>query len=341
MYKLIGAGAEEILAKGAGSVAALRPILNARQEQMVAQGFAINATLRKDEWELVDTRVNDVLRERLTIVDDLRGKGLVTPVSIGTLLRVTERLDDMDDAGISFDGETPSSKDRPNFSRNVIPIPVISKDFTLNWRQLEASRTRGDALDVTGAMLATRRVRDRLQELITNGYGVGPGTNPTSGTDGQSIPGLTTAAGRIQVTLDTDWDESNADIIGDVKRMLEAAYAQNLFGPFFIYVPKNYWATLQDDYTALKGDKTYVQRILDFVDIEAVRPLDALADDNVVMVQMTEDVLDLSEAQVVTTVQWEKNPFVTNFRVLSIAGPQIKSIQTAAGDTVNGIVHLA
>jgi hypothetical protein len=56
---------------------------------------------------------------------------------------------------------------------------------------------------------------------------------------------------------------------------------------------------------------------------------------------MTRDVIDLSEAQAITTVQWEKNPFVTNFRVLTVAGPHIKKIQTEAGDTIHGIIHLS
>lgn len=334
MYHLIGA--DEIRAKGIVSAAQLRPVLSENVNPLVT-----NATLRKDEWEMVDSRVNDVMRERLTIVDDLRARNLVTTVSLGTILRVTERLDDMDAADVSYDGDTSPTDDKPNYSRQVIPVPVISKGFKISWRQLEASRTRGETLDVTAAGLATRKVRDQLQEIITNGFGKGPGANPSSGTDGQSIPGLTTAANRIQVTLSTAWDLSGADITGDVLRMLEAAYANNLFGPFYLYVPKNYWAVIQDDYSTQKGDRTFMERILAFVDIAQIRPLDALADDNVLLVQMTEDVIDLTEAQAVTTVQWDKNPFVTMFRVLEVGGPHIKSIQTAAGDTINGIVHLS
>lgn len=338
-FKLIGA--EDIIAKGVGSLAQLRPVLTAHQEQQALQGMAVNATLRKDEWEMVDTRVNDVMRERLTIVDDLRAAGLVTPVGLGTILRVTERVSDFDAAELSFDGDTAPQKDRPNFLRNVVPVPVLSKDFSINWRQLEASRTRGEPLDVTAAGIAARKVRDRLQALVANGYAMGPGTNPSNGTDGQSIPGLTNAPNRLTLTLGTDWDDSGADIVGDVLRMLETAYASNLFGPFHLYVPKNYWAVLQEDYSTQKGERTFIQRILAFEDIAQVRPLDALADDNVVLVQMTEDVIDLSEAQAITTVQWEKSPFVTNFRVMTIAGPHIKSIETSAGNTINGIVHLS
>ncbi len=326
MYRLIGA--DDLLAKGVTNFTHLRPVLADNASHVVE-----NATLRKDEWETIDARVNDVMRERLTIVDDLRAKGLVTSVGLGTILRITERLEDFDDAEVSFDGDTAPRRDRPSYLRDTIAVPVVAKDFQINWRQLEASRTRGDPLDTTAAAIAARKVRDKMQDLFVNGLD----NDPAAG----SIPGLVNATNRQTVSLATDWDASGATIVDDVLRMLEAAYAVNLFGPFFLYVPKNYWGTLQDDYSTAKGDRTYMERILAFVDVEAVRPLDTLADDNVLLVQMTEDVLDMSEAQAITTIQWEKNPLVTNFRVLAVGGPHIKSMERQGGTTIHGIIHLS
>jgi uncharacterized linocin/CFP29 family protein len=331
IYKLLGA--EDLLKKGVSDFAQLRPVLAENTNPLVG-----NATLRKDEWETIDARVNDVMRERLTIVDDLRMRGLVSSMSIGTILRVTERLSDFDSAEVSFDGDTAPQRDRPDFKRDVIPVPVVSKDFKLNWRQLEASRSRGDPLDTTAAALAARKVRDQLQNLFVNGFSRGPGTNPPNGTDAQSIPGITNHANRLTFNIG-DWTAASPPVIADVQGMLNEAYTNNFFGPFYLYVPKNYWAPLQRDYNDAKGEKTYIQRIVDFEDIEAVRPLDTLPSSVVCLVQMTEDVIELSEAQAPTTVQWEKNPFVQLFRVLAVAGPHIKNSETSAGATKVGIVH--
>lgn len=331
MIKLIGG--DDLLQRGVTNMAMLRPVLagNASSEEMLAG----NATLRKDEWERVDERVNAVMRERLTIADDLRSRGLVQPVSLGTILRVTERIEDFDSAELSFDGDTSPQRDRPSYLRDVRPIPVISKDFSISWRQLDASRQRGEPLDTTAAELAARKVRDKIQSLITLGHGAGP--------DGNSIPGLTNATNRLTVTLSASWTTSGTPI-ADVENCLETAYNNNLFGPFVLYVPKNWWAAIQGDYETSGGaviNRTIMERILAFTDIESIKPLDSLPDDEAVLVQMTRDVLDLSEAQAITTVQWQKNPFVTNFRVLAVVGPHIKSIETDAGDTINGIVHLS
>lgn len=320
----------DLLARGVSNLATLRPILAGNEELTLAS----HATLRKDEWETIDERVNEVLRERLTVLDDLRDRGLVQPVSLGTILRVTERLEDFDEAEVSFDGDAAPRRDRPSFLKDVRPVPVIHKDFQIPWRQLEASRERGEPLDMTAAEQATRKVRDRIQALITLGKTAG-------GPEGGGIPGLTTAANRIQVSLANVWDGASGDPRADALRMLEAAYANNLHGPFGLYVPKNYWATIQDDYNENKGDRTHLERLLAFEDVEFVHPLDALPDDNVILLQLTRDVIDYSEAQAVTTVQWQKNPFVTNFRVLAVGGPQIKTQETDADTSVNGIIHLS
>lgn len=330
---------DDLIKRGVIDLRALRPVLSIH-----ADPFAANATLRKDEWEKIDDRVNQVMRERLTIADDMRSRGLVQNVSLGTFLRVTERLKDFGAADISFHGDVKPSEDRVGFDKDTIPVPVISKDFQIDWRELDASRTRGDALDVTAAEQAARKVRDSLQDLITNGLAAG-GPQATGG----GIPGLTTASNRITMDLVTAWDNSGANPVEDVRDMLALAYGKNFFGPFVLYVPKNYWAAIQADQTAnLSGGaqailpRTWIERINAFEDIQAVRPNDSLADDNVVLVQMTREVLDLTEAQAVTTVQWEKNPFTTLFRVLMVGGPQIKNITTTAsgGSTKHGIVHL-
>jgi uncharacterized linocin/CFP29 family protein len=333
-YTLLGAS--DLIGKGVDDLTRLRPVLGINEDPMAG-----NATLRKDEWERIDDRVNEVMRERLSIVDDLRARGLVTPVSLGTILRVTERVTDMDPAEVSYDGDTSPTLDRPEFKRDVIPVPVISRDFTMNWRQLDSSRKRGDPLDVTAAAIAARKVRDKIQDLFANGFNSGPGTNPSNATDGQSIPGLVTAAGRLTISGATAlWSGATPDIIGDTLKMLTTAYNSNLFGPFFMYVSKDYWAPIQNDYSTAKGDRTFMERILAFADIQAVRPLDTLPAATALLLQMTQDIIDVTIAQDVTTVQWEKNPFVQNFRVLMVGGPQIKSVETSLGTTVNGIVQL-
>jgi uncharacterized linocin/CFP29 family protein len=326
---------QDLIARGLYSLEGMRPVL--ADNAILHPNFANNATLRHEEWLRVDERVNRVLRDRLTVIDDLRGHGLIEPISVGTIIRRTERLQDFGEAQLTYDGNTPPQGDRVSFLGDDRPVPVISKDFVVNWRELIASRERGEALDTTGAEQAARRVRDRMQALVTLGVATG-------GPNGGGIPGLLTAANRLTVSIGVAWDASGGTPVDDVERMLAEAYSNNLFGPFVVYVPKGYWATVQGDYETSGGaviNRTIMQRILDFSEVEAVRPLDALTADNVVMVQMTRDVMDYSEAQAPTTVQWQINPWLTQFRVIAVGGPHIKTLEVSGGSPINGIVHLS
>lgn len=313
-----------------GDIALCRPVLAANQ---TAMGLATNATLREDEWELIDDRVNRVFRERLTGMDDLRARGLTTQLNIGTTIRKTERVSDITDAVLTMDGDTGVEEDRLSYTSETTPVPIAASDFRYGLRDLDASRVRGEALDTTHAEQSSRKVADRMEDLLFNGQS-------NFGPNGNGIDGYTSAANRLTVTLSNNWDTSSGTPVEDVESMLQTAYNNNLFGPFVLYVPKNYWATIQDDYKA-ESETTFRERFLQFVDIDAVRPGDKLSDDNVVMVQMSRDVVDLSVAQNVTTIQWEKNPMVTKFRVWAAMGPHIKTSEQPDGTKTNGIIHLS
>ena len=161
-----------------------------------------------------------------------------------------------------------------------------TKDWSLNRRQLEASRTRGEPLSTSQIAIATRIVADSLEDALFNGV-----TNLV--VDGRQIYGYTNHPGRNTVSLSgSGWATvAGRDIIGDTKNMLQAAYDDNRFGPFTMYVAKDIWAEIQMDYSTEKGDATFMERILAFSDISSVKAGDSLPEGNVVLVQMTEDVV--------------------------------------------------
>lgn len=330
--------ADRALLEAAQSGAGMRPVHNGSLAQAISQArdLTVNATLRKDEWERIDERVNEEGRLRLTVFDRFRSAGLTESVSVGDIERVTERLDAFTEAQIHYDGEAAAEgdMDRANYETDRRAIPIVSHGFNIGFRQLASSSRRGSSLQVDSAGLAARAVTYKMEDLITNGQATG-------GPSGSGIPGLTTAANALDVSLGTNWDASGSDITGDVERMLDTAYNGYFSGPFDLHVPKNYWATLQGDYSTQKGDRTYMERILAYDDIQIVVKNQALADDNVLLVQMTRDVMDISVAQMLTTWQWQKTPGATKFRVLMIGGPHIKSVQGEDGTTRNGIIHLS
>jgi len=237
----------------------------------------------------------------------------------------------MEDAHISMAGETRGENDRPEFDLNYLPLPIIHKPFQINIRNLNASREVGQSLDTTMAEQAARKVAEKIEEILFTGasaFTYGGGT----------IRGYTDHPNRNTVSLTGNWDESaqsGEDILADVLSMKQAAIDDRHYGPFMLYVPTNYDATLDGDFKS-NSDKTIRQRIREVDQIIDVKVADKLTDDNVILVQMTSDVVRMVEGLNVTTVEWQsEGGMIFHFKVMAIMIPQIRADQ----DDRSGLIH--
>jgi uncharacterized linocin/CFP29 family protein len=242
-----------------------------------------------------------------------------------------ERSGDMTAPEINMDGATEDAKDRVTFDQVGVPIPVYSKSFTIFERQLLASRTRGESLDTTQLEICGELIAQELEKSLFNGV---------SGIeiDGSKIYGYTNHPERNTVSLaGSGWaTASGRSVVNDTVNMLQAMYDDNRMGPFTMYVAKNIWVQLQTDYTAHGGsNETFVQRILSFNEIVAVKAGNTLAAGNVVLVELSKKTVDLAVAQDVVNVQWSTNPLAHNFKVYCAMSARVKSDK----DGKCGIVH--
>lgn len=309
-------------------------------KRFAASGFNVKVLrtldlLRKDEWIRVDEAVVRVARSNLGAVTDLRNAGLVRNLgSIGVMLDQFEKVTEIDEAEQNMTGIAPGQRDLPEYTLATVPIPVTFRDFQVNIRVLEASRTRGAAMDTVTAEMCTRRVTEKLDDMVFNGSVIQ--------VDGATILGYTTHGDRVTGTL-TDsagegWLPSAArNIIGDVVAMISSLEAINYRGPYILYVPVNYKSELREDYSTAKGDRTFEERILAIEEIQKVSSTVSLTAE-VVLVQMTSDVVDLSVGQDITTVEWdEMGGLVSNFKIMAAMAPRVKS--SAIDET--GIAHFS
>ena len=277
-----------------------------------------------------DDAILKITRERFMGIADLRSRGLVRNLGgLGVILSNYERQGDMTKADVSMDGLTKTQNDRVTFDQVSVPIPIFHKNFTLNERHLLASRTRGEALDTTQAEIATRIVAEKMEDALFNGL-------PGLVVDGKTVYGYTTHPDRNTGTLTSNWSTANgAGIIDDLLLMIQQAYDELMYGPFTLYIAKNIAAHLHEDYSADKGNNTIMQRIMAIPEISDVKVSPNLADNSVVMVQMTSDVVDLAVAQDITNLQWSTDPMNTHFKVFTAAAPRIKSEK----DGRSGVFH--
>lgn len=305
---------------------------------MNVNALRTNATLRKDEWELLDKRVIEIARERLNAVSDLFSAGLTfnVPNALGTTIVQHQTRSEMIAAQVSMDGVTQAPSDRVTFSLVSTPLPIIHHDFQIGIRELAASRNGGIPLDTTQAEEASRQVSETIEGLLCNG--LTSGDTLGFGTDNARIFGYTNRTSRNTVTLTGNWDESaqdGEDIVADVIAMIQANHNDRMFGPYNLYIPTNYWVELQKDFKT-NSDKTILQRISEISGINSIKPLDKLTDDNVLLVQMTRDVVDMAVGMQTTVISWEgQGGMVLYFKVMAIMVPRIKLDH----DGRSGVVH--
>lgn len=292
-----------------------------------------NATLRRDEWKVIDDAVSIAARQRMRLISDLRGAGLTynIPNGMGKTVLESARMGDITPATISMDPARKSEADRPEFDIINLPLPIIHKDFMFTARQIAVSRNQGSPLDTTTAELASRRVMEEAEKLSL-------GTSGTYSYGGGTVYGLINFPGRLTLTLsdptDSGWIPN--DTVKDLMAMRQKSQDKLNFGPWVLYTSPGWDLYMDQDYSTAKGDNTLRDRIRSLNGISDIRTLDFLPGLQLVLVQLTSDNIRLVTGMDVTTLQWETNGGMeVNFKVMAMIVPQVR----ADIDGNTGIVH--
>ena len=352
----VGALANQIMANGSMNFGRMRPFVaeDGNSYMTVYKGgdpkeasnwatiqTNATATLRRDEWKQLDQALLDVSRYRLGGVQDLIDNGLVYNLgnAMGTTVLEWHDVSDAMEASLTMDGVTRSNGDRVVFQHNYLPIPIIHVDYEINARVLAASRSLGNPLDTTSAERAARKVNEKLENMLFTDttYSFGEKDARTNNT----IYSYVNHPDRNTVNLSINWNGSAmtaAGILQDVLEMKQASINSYHYGPWMLYIPTAYETVLDDDYDTQTPGTTIRERILKIAGIRGIKVIDSLASNNVLLVQMTPDVVRLVQGLPLQNVEWNtEGGMVTKFKVMSIAVPQIRSDQ----NNKSGVVHLA
>ena len=280
------------------------------------------ATLRKEDWIKLDEVIVPAAKARLKLVADLRGAGLEYGLNgMGYTVLQTERMGDIGDASISMDGLREGTNDRPEFDLINLPLPIIHKDFSFSARQIAASRNGQTPLDTSMAELAARKVAEEAEKLA-----IGVASSYTFG--GGTIYGLINYTGRLlaDITAPTESGWTPATLVTEVLTMIQTAQDAYHYGPYMLYMGSSWNQYLDRDYNAAYQTGTLRSRLKMIENLSDVRTLDYLTGFNVVLVQMSSDVVREVVGMDITTVQWETNGgMLINFKVMAILVPQVRA----------------
>lgn len=341
-----GASVAQNLLAHNGDVGCLRPYLDSdgraymtvmeKGVPTVVPVINATATLRKDDWKILDDAIVKAAKPRLRAVGDLRGRGLqlVIPNGMGRTVLETEAQSDISGAIVSMDGLRESEADRPTFDLNSLPLPIIHKDFFFSARQILTSRNGGSPLDTTTAELAGRRVAEEAEKLLL-------GVSATYTYGGGTIYGLTNFPSALskELTDPTTSSWTGNTLLTELLSMRGKSYDAYHYGPFVLYVAPDWDEYLDADYSSTKGDNTLRERIQKISGIESIQTMDYMENYDIVMVQMTSDVVRMIVGMEITTVQWEtKGGMQLNYKVMAILVPQVRADSNGKTGIVLGAV---
>ena len=354
-----GPVAQEVLANGGRlNVGSMKPFIGKDNRSYIQifkggdpakpENYSVHLTnntavLRRDEWKTLDDTVMKISESRLGGVQDLVSNGLVYNIGNGMGSTVLEWHDVSDalEAEATMDGVTRSKNDRVVYQTNYLPLPIIHADYEINSRVLAASRSQGMALDTTMVERAARKINLLLEQMLftatTYAWGVADDRSRNS------IYSYLNHPDRNLVTLATygAWNASGttaAEILASVLAMKQASISAYHYGPWKLYIPTAYETVLDGDYDTSTPGTTIRERIMKIAGITGIQVVDTLTADNVLLVQMTSDVVRLVRGMGLQNVHWqEEGKFINKYKVMTIQVPQIRSDQ--AGKT--GVVHMS
>lgn len=307
---------------------------NSQSAELVKNNlFATNAaTLRHEDFLVIQQVITEVRRRKLNGIADLQAAGLSFPVDISDQIIGTENISEFS-AADQEQNPTGFDSDDLVFGEIYVPNPITHKSFTVAWRQQGFSYKTS-----LGLSESVRMVAERLEETLFNGNAkIKVNFNGAL----QAIHGYTTHPNRGTDTI-SDWSASaNYDkivneVISSVGKMFSDQGGVEL-NSVVMYYPKNFKASMDRDYSSVKGEKTVAQRIMDIPEIKEVKFAEKLADSNVMFVEMLARTVQLGVASDIVSVPHTKtNPMAGQPMTTYAAMVQVIKADSA-GNT--GIMH--
>ena len=150
--------------------------------------------LTTEQYQRLDTEVTDVLRSKII------GRSLIalapgSPLGIG--VQNIKNYIESDMSAASLDMKFTENKDSMGYSDTSLDIPILHKEFEIDYRDLESSRTTGIPLDFANARGASAKVASLEDTLLLVGSGGFNGLYDGAGNDYSTTKDFGTAGNAI------------------------------------------------------------------------------------------------------------------------------------------------
>ena len=255
------------------------------------------ATLRKEEWIMLDAVVLRAARFRLRAWADLAASNSFGGFNgMAKMILEHETMSDPGEAIVDMDALTEGRTDQPLFQLQGLPLPITHSDFWFSARKLAISRNTGTPLDVTMGEAAGRRVAEKIEKTtigVSTGVTYGGASTYAGGYGRNStVYGYINFPNRIALTTNykptgngrTGSGWTPLDTLKDVLAMRDQLYLNKFYGPFMLYHSNDWDQYMDSDYIVVGGiggvagvaTQTLRERLKSIEGITDVRRLDFL-----------------------------------------------------------------
>lgn len=300
-------------------------------EQAEMEGLRTLAPMTERAQVVLDKAVVEVGLQRLTVVADLMAAGLTYPLTDPLSVAQLE-WNTMNKIGAAQRTMNPSSRGEnklPIVSPNRLPIYLTTDEFQIDLRTLKTSQRIGTPLDTSIVRQCVRAVNEAIEDAAINGATTLDGQDLKSA--GYSAPGLLNAPGAEAETLTAAaWSTVpvGATVFSQTQAMIADLQANKKYGPYRMYVPTVVGNAMDSDYNATNNAQglTIRQRLLQIEQLQAIKVADLLPATKVILVQMTNDVVDVVVGQPPTVIPWTSlDGFQIHNLIMAIMIPRVRS----------------
>jgi len=299
-----------------------RPVDERGSLMINERALASNAFLNQEEWEILDKAVFERAKLKLNAYQDVVGAGLTRRSSLAAWYSKWRVASERIEANVTMDFRTRVDFDRTDKKTYGVPLPIYSAAYTLGRRELLSARAAGQQIETFEAEEAAAAVAEKAEDILING-------DTSVVVAGNSIPGYRTLAARNTATAAAygGGDFGTITNITDTfLGMLSALAALRYHGPFNCYIHNTQYHEMLAFYTDGSG-QTALERVESLPQINSVKPNDLIGTaGDLVMVQMTRNVVDIEIALTLENRRWEAPDGSAMFFVVMLSAvPRLKT----------------